>query len=187
MPLLRDFYTRDTVIVAQALLGKILVYSSPQGVVSGRIVETEAYIAEDPANQAFKGITSRNKVMFGEAGHAYIYFIYGKYYCFNVVTLPGEAVLIRALEPTKGVDLMCQRRKTDNTLALCSGPAKLVMAMGITPEMNGKDITDGNLVIEDAPVIPPEAIVTTNRIGIVKAAEKPLRFYIKNSPFVSKR
>jgi len=185
----RSFYGRNTVVVARELLGALLVNNSPEGTAAGRIVETEAYIQGDPACHASRGITRRNRVMFGPPGHAYVYFIYGMYYCFNVVSAPegvGEAVLIRALEPMEGVDLMRARRKRERLSELCSGPARLVQAMGITREHNGVDLTEGSLVICRGEKT-GEKIVTTTRIGIREGACLPLRFYLKDNPFVSKR
>ncbi len=185
----RDFYNRDTVAVARDLLGMVLVHDSPEGRTAGRIVETEAYITGDLASHANRGQTKRNTPMFGESGHAYIYFIYGVHWCFNVVTQKegvGEAVLIRALEPMEGVELMQQRRKQTDIKNLCNGPAKLVAAMGITPDYNGVDITHGALSIEAGISVAGEEVVTTTRIGIIKSADLPLRFYIKDCPFISR-
>ncbi len=183
----RSFYARDTCLVAQELLGHYLVHVSPQGLAAGKIVETEAYLQNDPACHAARGMTRRNRVMFGPPGHAYIYFIYGMYYCFNAVTRiegVGEAVLIRALEPVAGIPLMQARRRREKLTELCRGPGRLVQALGITREQNGQDLTRGTLVIcrgkdEDL------AVVQTTRIGIRNGAELPLRFYVAGSPFVS--
>jgi DNA-3-methyladenine glycosylase len=185
------FYAADTVTVARNLLGTILVHDSPQGRTTGRIVETEAYLfGGDPACHAHKGLTRRNAVMFGPPGHAYVYFIYGMYHCLNVVTAPagvGEAVLIRALEPLEGVALMRRRRHCADLRNLCSGPGKLVQALGITAALNGCPLTRGPLrLCADAAASPTE-IITTPRIGITVGAELPLRFYLKGSPFASRR
>jgi len=191
-----SFYTKDTVSVAKALLGAYLVHDSPEGRTVGRIVESEAYLFDgDPACHAHRGKTKRNAAMFGPPGHAYIYFVYGMYYCFNVVTAPegvGEAVLIRALEPVAGLPLMQQRRGTPDAKALCSGPGKLVQAMGMTQELNGCPLYRGTLTVRSSDSFPrerasaPEEVVATTRIGITKAAALPLRFCLKGNPFVSR-
>lgn len=188
-PLPREFYQGDTVSVAQNLLGKTLVHLTPAGTVSGIIVETEAYLQGDPACHAARGLTQRNQVMFGPPGHAYIYFIYGMYYCFNVVTRPvgvGEAILIRALQPYTGIALMQSWRGKENLQDLCSGPAKLVIAMGIKKEDNGADLTADPLFITDDQNCTGE-IVTTTRIGVGQGAELPLRFYPAGNKYISKR
>lgn len=190
-PLNRDFYTKNASNVAYCLLGKIMVHESSEGITAGIIVETEAYHSNDPASHAFGGKTKRNEVMFGEAGHAYIYFIYGVHYCVNAVTGKegiGEGVLIRALEPIQGIDLMKKRRGIADEKKLTNGPAKLVAAMGITNSMLGTDLTENTLFIADAGKTYMESdVVTTTRVGITKGADSLLRFYIKNNPFVSKR
>src|SRR3989338_2180484 len=134
----KKFYEKTTIEIAKSLLGTYLVHESPVEKTVGMIVETEAYLANDPSCHGFRGETPRNRPMFGDPGHAYIYFIYGMYHCFNVVTAPvgvGEAVLIRALEPVEGMALMEKRRQGKKDLA--GGPGKLVIAMGITRQMNG--------------------------------------------------
>jgi DNA-3-methyladenine glycosylase len=197
MILPRAFYEqKDTVTVAKAILGACLVHDSPQGRTAGRIVEVEAYLFDgDPACHAHKGKTKRNAAMFGPPGHAYIYFIYGMYHCFNVVTAPegvGEAVLIRALEPLEGVPLMEKRRRTRHVKDLCSGPGKLVLAMGMKPHLNGCPLYRGPLTIRSADTCPAPhslgeaAVAAAPRIGIKKAADLPLRFYLQGNPFVSR-
>jgi DNA-3-methyladenine glycosylase len=183
----RSFYAGDTVTVARELLGALLVHESSSGLTVGRIVEAEAYLQGDPACHASRGMTRRNRVMFGPPGHAYVYFVYGMYYCFNVVTAAegiGEAVLIRALEPLEGIPLMCSRRR--RRTELCSGPARLVQAMGIGKEHNGADLTAGSLVV-CAGEPPAEEIVTSTRVGIRAGADLPLRFYLSGNNFVSRK
>jgi DNA-3-methyladenine glycosylase len=192
MILQREFYQRDTIEVAKSLLGKILVHESTDGTTSGRIVECEAYRGpEDLAAHSSGGRrTPRNECMYGEKGHAYVYFIYGLYYCVNVtagdVAGKPEAVLFRALEPLEGVELMAKRRKT--TVNLANGPSRLCMAMGITKAQNMVDMTTPPLYILDAPNVPEEEIMAATRIGVdygKQYKDKPWRFYIKGNSFVS--
>lgn len=184
-----DFFERGTEDVARALLGTWLVHDSPEGRTVGRIVETEAYLGRlDPASHAYRGPSARNRAMFGPAGHAYVYFIYGMHHCLNVVTARegvGEAVLLRALEPLEGIDLMEARRGTRSLRALCSGPAKLVSAMGVTRAHDGADLRSGPLRLVAAEK-PPERVRCGPRVGITKAADLPLRFHLEGSPFVSR-
>ncbi len=174
MKLNKKFFNKPTIEVAKALLGCYLIH----GKCVGKIVETEAYLENDPASHSFKGKTSRNKAMFGEAGRAYIYFTYGMHYCFNVVTNKkgiGEAVLIRAVEPLKGIGIMKKRRGVKDVKKLCNGPAKLVQAFNIKKEQNSAFILRGKLRIEKG--VLPKKIVQTKRIGISKGAKLPHRFY----------
>jgi DNA-3-methyladenine glycosylase len=183
----RAFYERDTVQVARELLGKVLVH----GETAGRIVETEAYLGgDDLASHSARGVTDRTRVIFGPPGHAYVYFIYGMYECLNLVAEPdGKAgcVLIRALQPVYGIDVMRLRRPGARKVEdLASGPGKLTLAMGITRELNGADVTRGEFTVR-APAADEEfAIAVTSRIGITQCSDWPLRFLIAGNPFVSK-
>jgi len=197
VPLPRDFYTRDPRAVSRDLLGKVLVRRQDRKLLRARIVEVEAYLGkDDPAAHSASGRTARNFVLFGPPGLTYVYFIYGNHYCFNVSCLPdGEAggVLFRALEPISGIEEMAEAR--DITLddatdlrRLTSGPGRLAEAFGITRERdNEKDLTSrkSDLFIGDDG-FRPRRIEVTRRIGITKAAEHPLRFFIAGSRFVSK-
>jgi DNA-3-methyladenine glycosylase len=183
----RGFYERATIEVARDLLGKVLVHGST----AGMIVETEAYLGgADLASHSAAGITDRTRVIFGPGGHAYVYLCYGMYDCMNIVAeRNGTAgcVLIRALEPVQGADVMRERRpraRADRDLA--SGPGKLTRALGITREHSGADITRGNLVVLDPSDMPGFEIAVTPRIGITKCADLPLRFHIKGNRFVSR-
>ena len=176
--------------LAPQLLGKVLVHRTKQGVTKGRIVEVEAYEgAEDLASHAARGETPRSKIMFGEAGVSYVYFTYGMHHCFNVVCeksgLPG-AVLIRALEPLDGIDLMKKRRKKKELIDLCSGPAKLCEAMGIGLQENGKSLFGRELYLVYGEIIAKKKICSGPRIGIRKSIDLPWRFWLKDNPHVSK-
>ncbi|HTX33584.1 MAG TPA: DNA-3-methyladenine glycosylase [Bryobacteraceae bacterium] len=184
----RAFYGRPAPDVARALLGKILVH----GPTAGMIVETEAYLGKDDrAAHSYRGVTPRTRVIFGPPGHAYVYFIYGMYECLNLVCEPkGSAgcVLIRALEPVAGIELMQRRRPAARRLEdLASGPGKLTLAMAITRAHNGADVTRGTLVVREPSQPAPIAIQVTPRIGITHCADLPLRFVIQGNPFVSRR
>ncbi|NIO44298.1 MAG: DNA-3-methyladenine glycosylase [Candidatus Aenigmarchaeota archaeon] len=185
MKLSRKFYSRNTKIVAKELLGKILIHRKCKG----KIVETEAYFGkDDPASHAYCKITKRNIIMYKKPGTAYVYFTYGNYWMFNVVTekkgIPG-AVLIRALEPLKGIEIMKRRRKLKDIKNLTNGPGKLTKALGIEKKHNCLDLTKSNLFIKDSNE--KFEIVNTTRIGLSRGQEKLLRFYIKNNDFVSKK
>lgn len=178
----------DALKTAPTLLGWQLVHDSHEGRTAGYIVETEAYTASDAASHSFRGETVRNSVMFGEAGHLYVYFTYGMHYCVNIVTGQegdGQAVLIRALAPTEGIVLMKQRRRQEDERQLTNGPAKLAQAMGITRQHNGQDLLAGD-TLRLLPGIKPKQFVQTTRIGIRQAVEMPWRFYIADDPHVSK-
>ncbi len=197
MILQRTFYQQNIIAVSKGLLGKVLVHESAEGTTAGKIVETEAYSGpEDRAAHSYGGRrTARNEVMFGQKGHAYVYLIYGMYYCINVtagaVPEKPEAVLIRALEPVAGEDLMAKRRGAalGKVAGLTNGPGRLCMAMGITKLQHKLDLTTPPLYIQDASSIADEDIVETTRIGIDYSGDwknKPWRFYIKGNSFVSK-
>lgn len=195
--LTKDFYnTHDTLSLAKALLGCVLVHETPEGITSGVIVETEAYLSDDPACHAYNRRTPRVEVMYGDPGFAYVYQIYGMYYCFNVVSSKagiGEAVLIRALEPVEGTGLMTARRmkagseKVPALKGLCSGPGKLVQAMGIRKDQTFHDLTSGELYIRPK-VIQDFEIKATTRIGIAEGKGHDLlyRYYIQGNKFISK-
>lgn len=188
----RRFFTRDTLTVAEELLGKRLVRYTMESKLVGRIVEVEAYGgSDDPGSHACRGMTPRNRLMFRKGGFAYVYFTYGKHYCFNVVTerqdVPG-AVLIRALEPLEGIETMKKNRKTHDVLNLASGPGKLTAALNISGKQNGLDLTRSKRLF----ICKPEEdenfeVVSTKRIGIRVGVDKLWRFYIKNSNFVSRK
>ena len=183
----RDFHARPAVEVARDCLGKILVH----GGAAGRIVETEAYLGiHDRAAHAWRGVTSRTRILFGEPGHAYVYFIYGMYECLNFIAEPrGQAgcVLIRALEPLAGVSTMRRRRPSvKREVDLASGPGKLTLALGITRRQNGADLTTGRLHVRGPRSETSFDIEVTPRIGITHCADWPLRFVIRDSPFASR-
>jgi DNA-3-methyladenine glycosylase len=178
----RSFYARATVEVARGLLGKVLVH----GVTAGIIVETEAYLGgDDLAAHSARGLTARTRVIFGPPGHAYVYLIYGMYECLNLVAEPDGrpgCVLIRALEPVSGVELMQARRGAIRKVAqLANGPGKLTLALGITRAHNGADVTRGSLVVREAAGTGDREIEVTPRIGITRSAELPLRFVLLGS------
>ena len=190
-PLATSFYDRPTELVARELLGAVMQCTTAQGVTRGRIVETEAYIGpEDPACHAAAGLTRRTRHLFGPPGVSYVYLIYGMYWCFNAVTRErghGAAVLVRAVAPLDGIDLMRQRRhKVKHDRDLTNGPGKLCLAMGIDGTMDGTSLRDGPIVIRAGEPVPDDDVVVTPRIGIVKAADWPLRYFIRDDPFVSK-
>ncbi len=184
-----SFFSQKVEELANALLGCELVHETLEGVTSGIIVETESYHETDEASHSYRGKTKRTQVMFGPAGHAYIYFTYGMHYCFNIVAEKdgvGAGVLIRALEPTKGIELMKKRRNQENIHNLCNGPAKLVQAMGITKADYGKPLYEGNLYVI-SPKIKGFKVAFGPRVGISKAQDKPWRFWIENNLFISGR
>jgi DNA-3-methyladenine glycosylase len=175
---------------AQRLLGCELERTLPDGqVLRARIVETEAYDESDPGSHTYRGRSERNAVMYGPAGFMYVYFIYGMHYCCNIATGPdghGEAVLIRAVEPVKGEPEMTVRRKGQTAANLTNGPSKLCMALDITKEFNGHDLSRIPLRLVMHPALSDGAIVQTTRIGLTKGTATPWRFYIRGNPYVSK-
>ncbi len=186
----------DTLSVARDLLGYTFIHESEEGKTAGIIVETEAYLQDDPACHAYRKKSVRNAPMFGKAGTIYVYQIYGMYFCVNISTNQveiGGAVLIRALEPTEGLNLMEERRLKHSKLTLikpkdlCSGPGKLVQAMGIHKGMNDWNILDSELKIVPPKIqISDNEIITTTRIGITQGTDLPYRFFVKGNKFVSK-
>ena len=181
-----DFYDRDPREVAVDLLGCTLTHSTTEGVASGVIVETEAYRPEDPACHAYKGPTMRNRNIFGEPGIAYVYLSYGIHRLLNVVCEGegvGSAVLIRALRPTEGEELMVGRRGRSSQL--CDGPGKLTQALDVQLSQDGQSLTEGNLTISWGEA--PEEIISTTRIGISRGVELPWRYLIPADENVSVR
>lgn len=189
-PLSTSFYDRPTEQVARDLLGAVLQCTTPDGVTRGRIVETEAYLGpDDPACHAVAGMTSRTEHLFGPPGLSYVYFIYGMYWCFNAVTRErghGSAVLVRAVAPLDGIDLMRARRaRVKRDRDLTNGPGKLCLAMGIVGTMSGTSLRNGPIVIRAGEHVADDDVVVTPRIGITRAAEWPLRYLVRDDPFVS--
>lgn len=189
----REFYNRDTLMVAEEILGKLLVHKTEDGVVKGKIVEVEVYMGpDDKAAHSYGNRKSeRTKIQYGEGGYAYVYLIYGMHCCMNIVTNTSEkpeSILIRALEPVEGIELMKKRRKTSNLRMLCNGPGKLSQAMGITRENYGDDLCGDSLYLEYREPLPKENVVRTKRINIDYAQEARdylWRFVVKDNPYVS--
>ncbi|GLS86204.1 putative 3-methyladenine DNA glycosylase [Cypionkella aquatica] len=187
-----SFFDRPAAEVAPELLG----YQLALGSTAGCIVETEAYAPDDAASHSFSGPTRRNRAMFGPPGHAYVYRSYGLHWCVNVVCAPGHAVLIRALQPLTGLEIMRQRRGTTLDRALCSGPGKLTQALAITDQHDGQrfveragfadgaDFDDLRLI---APILPTTNLQQGRRIGISRAIDLPWRWGIAGSPWLSKK
>ncbi|HEY7598706.1 MAG TPA: DNA-3-methyladenine glycosylase [Candidatus Limnocylindrales bacterium] len=198
-PLARDFYARPVVELARALLGCVLVSQAKDGLTAGRIVEAEAYAGpDDRASHARAGLTARTAPMFGPPGHAYVYLVYGMHECLNIVgEVDGRAgaVLLRALEPLAGVELMRRRRSrpTDPASRLAAGPARLAQALGVTRADNGHDLTLGRRLWLAAPEAPPDptAIASGPRIGVGYAgaewSARPWRLWLRDSAAVSRR
>ena len=196
-PLPKSFYEPSAKVVAPQLLGHFLVRNSPMGPAGGPIVETEAYLTNDPACHGAPGLTPRNRVMFGPPGHGYVYLIYGYHFCVNAVCRPAgvaEAVLVRAIEPAFGEAFMRHQRTVERVRELTNGPAKLCEALHIERGLDGVDLCDSKatLWIAENPNVQDfrkrnGPIITTTRIGITRAAALPLRFYLDGSECVSKK
>jgi len=194
-----EVFLQSTIDVARQLLGARIVRELPEGRLVGRIVETEAYLSNDPACHGVRELpggerihrcTRRNMTMFGPPGRAYVYFTYGNHYLFNIVTQPEgvpEAVLIRAVEPLEGIDLMLQRRGLCEPRLLTNGPGKLARAMAIDCSLDGHDLTQPPLYLQPGERVPDDQVVTTHRIGITRGADLPYRFYERDNPWVSRR
>ncbi|MHB8930854.1 MAG: DNA-3-methyladenine glycosylase [Melioribacteraceae bacterium] len=193
----KKFYTRNVHAVAKELLGKLFARKIGKTVISGMIVEVEAYDGSiDEASHSFGGKTNRNKVMFDEGGSLYVYFTYGMHFCANVVTGKkdeSKAVLIRALQPVDGIELMAKYRYNRKEITrneyinLTNGPAKLCKAFKIERAQNGTDLTGDEIFILKSANISQSKIAVTTRIGIKKSVDLPWRYYIKDNPFVSKK
>ncbi len=192
-PLARPELPIDTASLARSLIGKTVVRELPEGIVSGRIVETEAYGVGDAAGHAYRGMTLRNRSLFLERGHAYVYLAYGRSYMLNVSSEPpgiGAGVLIRALEPLEGVPIMRLNRGVERLRDLARGPGRLAAALRIDRSLDGLDLCrEGPLWLarndHDPIEVGPFEIGQSVRIGISKDADRPLRFYLRGSPFVS--
>ena len=185
----RGFYARPTTLVARDLLGKVLVRRTGGRTLAGRIVETEAYTSDDPASHAFSGRTERNRALFGEVGHAYLYQTHGLNFCLNVVAKKGRpagGILIRALEPLEGIDSMQRSRQRAGPTRLASGPGNLSRAMRIDLRLYGADLTkEGPLFIAADGAAKPK-IRRTVRIGVTAARDKLRRFVVAGSPFITR-
>lgn len=188
---LQRILAKSSLQAAPLLLGWHLVRQTPAGIIKVKIVETEAYHQDDPASHSFRGNTPRTAPMFLAGGHLYVYFTYGMHYALNIVTGPegvGEGVLIRAAEPIEGIEIMKQNRRVEDTKNLANGPGKLAQALGIfNTSLSGKILNKSSIFLEQ-PKVPVQAknITAAPRIGITKASDRPWRFYINDSPFVSK-
>jgi DNA-3-methyladenine glycosylase len=189
MKLSRIFYSRNTKVIARELLGKILVHKTKKGTLKGKIVETEAYLGfNDPGSIGYRKVKNIPKSLLKEPGHAFVYFTYGNHWMLNVVAKRAGllgAVLIRALEPLEGIEIMERNRKTEDVRNLTSGPGKLTQALGINKTHDSIDLTKDVLFIENSD--DKFDIVRATRIGLSAGEELPLRFYIEGNEFVSKK
>lgn len=193
MKLTRDFYLTDGVTLARNLIGKVFVHESPEGITKGIIVETEAYMGDvDDAAHSYRGKKDgRVNIQYGAGGFAYIYLIYGMHYCMNIVANEvnrPEAVLIRALEPIEGLDIMIKRRKTDKIINLCNGPGKLCQAMAINKNHYGMDLCGSVMYLEDIPDSRQTGVIASKRVNIdyaEKSKDNLWRFTKKDSKFIS--
>jgi DNA-3-methyladenine glycosylase len=186
----RAFFACPAPEVAPALLGRVLARRLATGeILRARIVETEAYEPDDPASHSFRGPTRRNASMFGRPGHLYVYFTYGMHWCMNVVTSPaghGSAVLLRAGEPLEGLHEMASRRGTGRPRDLCRGPARWTQAFGIDRESDGADLVRGSEIwLETGVPVAPSRVAAGPRVGIRDAVDRPWRFVVEGSPWVS--
>ena len=175
---------------ARRLLGAVIERTVGDVVLRARIVEVEAYDQTDPASHTFRGLSQRNASMFKAAGHAYVYFIYGMHYCLNIVAGPadfGAGVLIRAVEPLDGEAVMIANRGGRTGIELTNGPSKLCAALAVDRALDGHDISQPPLRVLLSPPLTDDQVVVTGRIGITKAADWPRRFYLRDSPYVSRR
>jgi DNA-3-methyladenine glycosylase len=178
----------DTAQLARFLIGKMLVRTLPEGVAAGRIVETEAYVVGDPAGHAYRGMTARNRALFLERGHAYVYLAYGVSFMLNVsseISGVGAGVLIRAIEPTDGVAIMQRNRGTERLRDLARGPGRLAAALAIDRRLDGIDLCRAGPLWLGSDGEAPGEIGQSQRIGITRAADRLLRFYVRGSRFVS--
>ena len=188
MPLSRSELPDDTVALARFLIGKLVVRALPEGMVSGRIVETEAYVVGDAAGHGFRGMTPRNRSLFLERGHAYVYLAYGTSMMLNVSSEAegvGTGVLIRALEPLEGIEIMRRNRGVERLRDLARGPGRLATALRIDRSLDGLDLCRKGPLWLARDDLEPGKIGQSIRIGITKDADRMLRFYVRGSPFVS--